>query len=248
MPDGEILLFYKVGSTVKDWQGCLVRSKDGGRTWSRREMLPKGFIGPVKNKPEIINGRLVCPSSTEDKWWTFHVEIYDLKTKTWKYVGPIEADSALLTDDCKMHPIMCIQPSILRLRDGRLKVLMRTHNGRLAASYSSDGGDTWSRVTLTDIPNNQSGTDAVTLRDGRHALVYNDFATIPGTKKGPRTPLCVAISNDGEHFRNFLTLESSPVDQYSYPAVIQGSDGNLHITYTWRRLRIAYKEVRPPKE
>lgn len=248
MPDGEILLFYKVGTTVADWQGCLVRSRDGGRTWSKREMLPKGFIGPVKNKPELINGRLICPSSTEGKWWTFHVEIYDLKTKTWKYVGPVEADSAMLTDDCKMHPIKCIQPSILRLADGRLKVLMRTHNGRLATSYSYDGGDTWTKVSLTDIPNNQSGTDAVTLRDGRHILVYNDFATIPGEKKGPRTPLCVAISDDGEHFRNFVTLEDSPVDQYSYPAVIQGSNGNLHITYTWRRLRIAYKEIRLPHE
>ena len=124
---------------------------------------------------------------------------------------------------------------------------MRTHNGKLATSYSSDNGDTWTNVTLTDIPNNQSGTDAVTLKDGRHALVYNNFETEVGTKKGPRTPLCIAISDDGEHFKPYVTLEDSPVDQYSYPAVIQGSDGNLHVTYTWRRLRIAYKEIKLPK-
>lgn len=244
MPDGEVLLFYKVGTNVGDWQGCLVRSHDNGNTWSRREMLPKGFIGPVKNKPEMIAGRLVCPSSTEGKWWTFHVEIYDPKTKQWKFVGPVKADSAILTDDNKMHPIKCIQPSILKLNDGRLKVLMRTHNGKLATSYSSDNGNSWSDVTLSDIPNNQSGTDAVTLKDGRHALVYNDFETIGGTKKGPRTPLCLALSDDGEHFTNYVTLEDSPVDQYSYPAVIQGRDGNLHVVYTWRRLRIAYKEIK----
>lgn len=99
-------------------------------------------------------------------------------------------------------------------------------------------------MTLTSIPNNQSGTDAVTLKDGRHVLVYNDFETVMGTKKGPRTPLCIAVSDDGEHFRPYVTLEDSPVDQYSYPAVIQGSDGNLHVVYTWRRLRIAYKEIK----
>ncbi len=247
MPDGEVLLFFKIGKDVPDWQGWLVRSHDNGKTWSQKEMLPKGFIGPVKNKPELINGRLICPSSTESKWWTFHVEIYDLKTKQWKYVGPIPADSAILTDDGKMHTIKCIQPSILKLKDGRLKVLMRTHNGKLATSYSSDNGDTWTNVTLTDIPNNQSGTDAVTLKDGRHALVYNNFETEVGTKKGPRTPLCIAISDDGEHFKPYVTLEDSPVDQYSYPAIIQGSDGNLHVTYTWRRLRIAYKEIKLPK-
>ena len=244
MPNGEVLLFFKIGKDVPDWQGWVVKSYDNGKTWTRKEMLPKGFIGPVKNKPELIGDRLICPSSTEGKWWTFHVEIYDVKTKQWKYVGPVPADSALLTDDGKMHPIKCIQPSILRLGDGRLKVLMRTHNGKLATSYSRDNGDTWSTVTLTDIPNNQSGTDAVTLKDGRHVLVYNDFETVMGTKKGPRTPLRLAISDDGEHFRPYVTLEGSPVDQYSYPAVIQGSDGNLHVVYTWRRLRIAYKEIK----
>ncbi len=244
MPDGELLLFYKVGTSVGDWQGCLVRSDDGGRTWGRREMLPKGFIGPVKNKPELVGGRLVCPSSSEGKWWTFHVELFRPEDGTWEFVGPVEADSAVLTDDGKMHPIKCIQPSILRLADGRLKVLMRTHNGKLAQSYSRDGGATWSRVTLTDIPNNQSGTDAVTLANGTHALVYNDFETIMGTPKGVRTPLSLAVSGDGEHFAHALTLEDSPISQYSYPAVIEGRDGSLHVVYTWRRQRIAYKNIK----
>lgn len=243
MPNGEIWLFYKIGKKVSDWTGWLVKSRDGGRTWSRREALPKGFIGPVKNKPELIDGRLICGSSTEVNGWKFHVEILDLKTGQWKYVGPVSAVQALKTDDEQMHPIDCIQPSILRLKDGRLQVLMRTHNGKLATSFSSDNGDTWSDVTLTDVPNNQSGTDAVTLRDGRHILIYNDFETIPGEKKGPRTPLSIALSADGTHWHHALTLEDSPISQYSYPAIIQGRDGNLHCVYTWRRQRIAYKKI-----
>ncbi len=242
MPNGELWLFFKIGASVGEWTGWLTKSKDGGKTWSRREALPDGFLGPVKNKPELIDGRLLCGSSTEKNGWRFHVEIYDLKTKQWKYV-PVESTVAVKTDDNQPHPIDCIQPSILKLKDGRLQVLMRTHNARLATSFSSDNGDTWTPVTLSDVENNQSGTDAVTLSDGTHVLIYNNFATLPLTKKGPRTPLSIATSEDGTHWRHALTLEDSPIDQYSYPAIIQGRDGKLHCVYTWRRQRIKYMEV-----
>ena len=257
MPNGELWLFFKVGLKVADWTGWLCKSKDGGKTWSDKEPLPKGFLGPIKNKPEIIDGRLLCPSSTEDNGWKFHMEIYDIAKKEWKYVGPIKAELAMRT------PIDCIQPSILKLKDGRLQVLMRTRNGKIGTSFSSDNGDTWTNVTLLDVPNNQSGTDAVTLQDGRHVLIYNNFASLPGTKKGVRTPLSIAISDDGTHWRHALTLEDSPISQYSYPwrhaltledspisqysypSIIQGKDGKLHAVYTWRRLRVAYKEIDP---
>ena len=158
MPNGEIWLFYKVGSTMDDWTGWVVKPKDGGKTWGEREALPKGFLGPIKNKPELVNGRLVCGSSTEGDGWRFHVELLDLKTNQWKYVGPVDAEKLARTDDVEAtttdmrHPIYkkgeeakyiySIQPSILKLKDGRLQVLMRTHNAKIATSFSSDGGDT----------------------------------------------------------------------------------------------------------
>ena len=280
MPNGELWLFFKVGLKVSDWTGWLCKSKDGGKTWSDKEPLPKGFLGPIKNKPEIIDGRLLCPSSTEDNGWKFHMEIYDIAKKEWKYVGPVKAELAMRTEDMNAtphsnkrsekaadgsvvsrkedveapdaggvatkdgrHPIDCIQPSILKLKDGRLQVLMRTRNGKIGTSFSSDNGDTWTNVTLLDVPNNQSGTDAVTMKDGRHVLIYNNFASLPGTKKGVRTPLSIAISDDGTHWHHALTLEDSPISQYSYPSIIQGKDGKLHAVYTWRRQRIAYKQI-----
>ena len=260
MPNGELWLFFKIGSTVGDWTGWLCKSKDGGRTWSDKEPLPydaegRAFLGPIKNKPELIDGRLLCPSSTEDDGWRFHMEILDLsdgrwksgtpvKDLNWKYVA-VESTEAIKTDDNKPHPIDCIQPSILKLKDGRLQVLMRTHNAHLATSYSSDNGNTWTPVTLLAIENNQSGTDAVTMNDGRHVVIYNNFETLPLTKKGVRTPISIAFSNDGLTWRHALTLEDSPIDQYSYPAIIQGRDGKLHCVYTWRRQRIVYKEIDP---
>ena len=258
MPNGELWLFFKIGSSVGDWTGWLTKSKDGGRTWSDKEPLPfdvegRAFLGPIKNKPELINGRLLCPSSTEKDGWRFHMEILDLsdgrwkkgtpvKDLNWKWI-PVESTEAIKTDDNKPHPIDCIQPSILKLKDGRLQVTMRTHNAHVATSFSSDNGDTWTPVTLLDIENNQSGTDAVTLQDGRHALIYNNFETLPLTPKGVRTPCSIALSDDGTNWQHVLTLEDSPIDQYSYPAIIQGKDGTLHCVYTWRRQRISYKQI-----
>ena len=253
MPDGELWLFYKVGLRVADWTGWVVKSRDGGLTWSERQPLPEGFLGPVKNKPILLGDRLICPSSTESGGWKLHFEILDIPTGNWRYIGPIPADPAYHTEDlladgtpapgAKLRPIDCIQPSILTHSDGRLQVMMRTRNGRVATSWSADGGETWSNVTLTDVPNNQSGTDAVTLHDGRHILIYNDFSSLPTTKKGPRTPLSIAESRDGVHWRHILTLEDSPISQYSYPAIIEASDGTLHCVYTWRRQRVAYKHI-----
>ena len=258
---------FKIGLKVSDWTGWLVRSRDGGKTWSKREALPKVFLGPIKNKPEYINGRIICPSSTEgSNGWRVHFEISDDKGKTWKMVGPLDAELSVPTQNRKKggvnvddqeggeaiegegaKPVYAIQPSILKHKDGRLQILCRTRNAQVATAWSSDNGDTWSKVTLLDVPNNNSGTDAVTMKDGRHILIYNNFSTLPGTPKGPRTPLCVAVSEDGINWQPVLTLEDSPISQYSYPSIIQGKDGKLHAIYTWRRQRIKYAEIDPTK-
>lgn len=248
MPDGKIVLFFKIGKNVQDWSGWYSVSVDNGMTWSEKQPLPEGFLGPIKNKPEIIGDKLICPSSTEKGWWQIHFEIYDLTAKTWEYIGPIKAKKAVSTmnmPDKKAEPIICIQPSILKLPNGKLQVLCRTKNGRLATSYSKNGGKKWSKVTLTSLPNNNSGTDAVTLSDGRHALVYNDISTPAGQEMGKRTPLCLLIFDSTMTKQlHKITLEDEPESEYSYPAIIQTPDGYLHITYTWKRQRIAYKKIK----
>jgi len=100
---------------------------------------------------------------------------------------------------------------------------------------SFDSGITWSAARPLDLPNPNSGIDAVALKDGRVVLVFNN------TTAG-RTPLNLAFSKDGEHFRIFATLEDQP-GEYSYPALIQGGNGDLYITYTWNRKSIAFRRV-----
>ena len=135
--------------------------------------------------------------------------------------------------------IDAIQPSILTHGGGKLQAIGRTRSGRVFETWSDDSGQTWSPVTLLDLPNPSAGTDALTLKDGRHLLVYNH------TPKG-RTPLNVAVSRDGRAWTAVHVLENEP-GEYSYPAVIQTADGLVHITYTWRRERIKHVVLDPAK-
>jgi predicted neuraminidase len=106
-------------------------------------------------------------------------------------------------------------------------------------TWSSDNGATWSELAPTSLPNPNAGIDAVTLSDGQQLIVYNHATT-------GRTPLNVAISRDGKTWRQVLALETAP-GEYSYPAVIQSTDGLVHITYTWKRQRIKHVVLDPTK-
>lgn len=235
--NGELLLFYKIGPNVAGWTGWMKRSTDNGKTWNQREALPKGFLGPVKNKPVLIGNTLLCPSSTEKDGWKAHIEYTKDYGKTWTKSADI--------NDGKIFS--AIQPSILRYKDDRLQILCRSKNRTINQSWSNDGGKTWSAMTASELPNNNSGTDAVTLKDGRQLIVYNHVKPADSLPrgKGARTPLNVAVSKDGIKWYAALVLEDSPISQYSYPSVIQSKDGMVHIVYTWRRERIKYVKVDP---
>ena len=235
-PNGELQLYFKIGSNVADWTGWIIRSKDGGKTWSSREPLQKDYLGPVKNKPLLNKGRLIAPTSIEKGGWRLYFEYSDDMGKTWKRSDFVDADKGVLA----------IQPAIMILNDGRLAAVARTRSEHVGITYSADNGETWSKLKLIDTPNNNSGLDAVTLKDGRHVMICNDKPIPPGIKngKGVRTPLSLLISDDGENWKHWITLEDSPISQYSYPSIIQTSDGNIHCIYTWRRQRIKHVEIK----
>jgi alpha-L-rhamnosidase len=236
VPGGDLLLFYKVGPRVAAWKGWMKRSTDHGITWSESEPLPEGYLGPVKNKPVLLkNDVLLCGSSTENNGWRVHFETTSDLGKTWQKIGPI--------NDGKTTS--AIQPSILFYKRGKMQILCRSRNRAILESWSEDKGKTWSPMAKTSLPNNNSGTDAVTLKDGRQLLVYNHVLPPDTLAKGPRTPLNVSLSKDGKTWFASLILEDSPISQYSYPSVIQSADGMVHIVYTWRRERIKYVKIDP---
>lgn len=253
MPSGEIFLFYKHGPNPREWSGYFIRSLDKGETWNQEERIllfnQSEGLGPIKNKPILLeDGTLICGTSVEDQVPNLcYVEYSKDAGKTWErtgFIGPLKQND-------KLYGL--IQPTFLKTHDG-LVMLGRPRDdlGHVWYSKSFDQGMTWSTVEKLNLPSPSSGLDALTLKDGRHLLVYNH--TSSGRKR-----LDVAISNDGKNWTQLLKLEedlqtASELMQgnekyehieFSYPAIIQAKDGRIHITYTWNRTRIAHVVLEP---
>jgi predicted neuraminidase len=229
--NGRLILFYKVGINPREWYGMFIQSNDKGKTWNSPQNLPKGFLGPIKNKPiQIKNGNILCPSSIEsiDGKWSIHLEITDENLLDWKKVD-IEKDSA----------IGVIQPTILLHPNGKLQMLCRSNQNFIYETWSIDNGLSWSKLEKTSLPNPNSGIDAVALNDGRFVLVYNPLIKGPDWFNG-RNILNVAISENGENWEDVYQLENEKKGEFSYPAIIQASDNSIQITYTYDRKTIKY--------
>jgi predicted neuraminidase len=249
--DGRLWLYYKFGPHPDNWSAGRRFSTDDGKTWSPVEHLPAGLYGPIRAKPYVgPDGTIVSGTSVESyRTWAAWIERSTDNGKTWMKAGPItvplnnggagaagDAPPAVPGSSEWRLTWGIIQPSVVSL-GGRLRLYARSTSriGKICIADSTDGGKTWTDARPIDVPNPNSGIDAAGLRDGRVALIYNN-------SDSKRTPLNLAVSKDGEHFQMFATLESEP-GEYSYPAIVQGKNGDLHMTYTWKRERIRYVRV-----
>ena len=239
--DGQnrVWLFFKIGPSPRSWVGAYRTSMDSGISWSPLTYLPAGLLGPIRNKPIILwNGEILAGTSVEAGYgqdtrqdvpyrsWTSWVERSEDGGRTWSVHGPIVVPG---------ENFGVIQPTLWEVRPGYVKMLMRStlRIGSICEAHSTDGGKTWSPARPTSLPNPNSGIDAVKLRDGRVALVYNH-------SRRKRSPLNLALSSDeGKTWDTPHLLEEGP-GEYSYPAIIQSSDGKVHVTYTWKRQRIKH--------
>jgi alpha-L-fucosidase len=225
--EGMLILWYKEGPSPRTWWGMVRTSTDDGITWTSPERLPTGILGPIKNKPvQLPDGTILSPSSVEtSQSWKVHIEKSLDSGKTWKVI-PVDSGTKFNV----------IQPTILLHPDNKVQILCRSKNNAIVQAFSRDDGNTWGKLTRTELANPNSGIDAVTLKDGWFILVYNP--TIQGDED--RARLNVAISKDGMEWKDALILENESKGEFSYPAVIQTSDGRINITYTYNRVNIKH--------
>lgn len=222
-PAGEIFLFYKEGPNPREWWGLYKTSYDQGKTWSKPIQIPPGMLGPVKNKPVLLSdGTLLHPSSFETNGiWSMHLETTNSNVQNW---NKIAIDNG---------PLHAIQPTILVYPNGKIQLLARTQEDVIGTTWSMDNGKTWSTMEATNLVNNNSGIDAVTLKNGMQLLLCNPI-------KDGRNKLSLMMSMDGVNWEELYVLEDQPKGEFSYPAIIQAKDGSVHMTYTYNREKIKY--------
>ena len=146
---------------------------------------------------------------------------------TWRRGGRIVCDGG------------CIQPAIIERDDGTLHALLRCAEGGYAwESDSTDGGESWSPCVRSRLRNPNSGADMIRLRSGEVAACFNDAPD-------RRTPLIVAVSLDeGRTWAGRYDVETGE-GEFSYPTLMQASDGTVHLVYTWRRRGIVHVRMTP---
>jgi predicted neuraminidase len=223
-PDGELWFFYVV-ILEDDWRSAvpyMKKSSDRGKTWSEPVLM---FDYPglmLRSRAHVLEKRIIIPAYDENTWQSRMI-ISDDDGASWRLTAPM------------ISPNGNIHPNLVPLSDGRLLCYLRTggKGGVIWRSESSDGGETWSALTETSLPNPNSGIDLLRLASGRMALAYNHSATL-------RTPLSVALTEGDNEIWCWSQVIEDEYAEISYPTLSQTADGLIHLVYTYKRESIHY--------
>lgn len=181
-------------------------SADEGRTFG-----PARQLSPAGKYTGLTNGRCIRLASGRillEAWegGDAYCCLSDDDGLTWRDGGRVKPEGG-----------PCYEPACVELKDGRVLMLMRTGLGGQFASFSEDGGETWSKPELSALTGTPSPV-AITRIPAAGALlaIWNDDDASPVS----RNPLTAAISRDeGQSWEVVGNLEDSPDDRWAYPAV-----------------------------
>src|SRR4051794_15810788 len=163
---GTLYLWYKAGPKPDNWTGFVRTSTDNGKTWSKPEMMPAGFYGPVRAKPiQLANGTILAGTSVEShRNWTPYVDRSEDDGKTWTRSNAFHVPEKFAQ----------IQPTLFEGTGGTIVALMRSRNPRVVCrAESKDGGKTFSPAEPTELPNPSAGIDAAKTPEGDVFLIHN---------------------------------------------------------------------------
>lgn len=229
------------------------KSYDKGNSWKDLELLceKSGILG--KNKPIYINSNVILIPVEDEISWDPGFLRSDDSGKTWELI--------MVSSNKKV-----IQPSVVNLSDNSLLAYARSWEGKIFQMVSQDYGLSWSKPEPTSLPNNNSGIDMTLLQSGNLVLVFNREGLGKGlrdngeTAWGPRNPLNIAISEDegeswphgkiiekenqkNDYYEDLTNIEVPVIGEYSYPSIIQDSEGLINIVYTYERTGIKHIQI-----
>ncbi len=218
---GPLGMFYLVKNGPDDLKVYLRISNDEAATFGSPILVTNAAGYHVMNNDRVTvlsSGRLVCPIAwTDDVFkqggghFVSFCYLSDDEGKTWR-------KSVDQVDQPKRG---AMEPEVVELSAKEVLLIIRTQDGRIATSRSSDGGDHWSAPSEFSVPAPES---PATIRripaTGDLLLVWNNNYAAGTNHGGKRTPLTGAVSSDGgktwQHTRN---LEAEPNAAYAYTSI-----------------------------
>ena len=229
------LWFVSVG--FGGWAGSAInhsRSTDGGLTLSAATRL---VTSPFWNLSTLVHGAPVALMDGGIALPVYHEFI--AKRPEWLRLDgkgdPV--DKQRLPDAARS-----LQPAVAALDGNRALALLRdaSSSHRVRMTRSNDGGAHWTAAAATELPNPDAGIALLRLHDGRLLLAYNP-------QEAKRTRLALAISGDeGQSWSPPRLIEQGDgEDEFSYPALLQGRNGTIHLAYTWQRQKIKHLSFTP---
>ncbi|MDR7305750.1 sialidase family protein [Rhodoferax saidenbachensis] len=133
-----------------------------------------------------------------------------------------------------------LQPTLLAKTPTQWLALLRDERaqGKVLAAQTEDGGRHWNDLPDLALDNPDASVGGLALAPGQLLLAHNSS---PGT----RAQLDLSHSADGVHWTLLQTLEKGAGEaEFSYPA-LAWADGNLWVSYTVDRQRLAWQRFAP---
>ncbi len=235
--NNDLWLFYV--SAVGGWATSSINlaiSKDGGDTWG----MPKRLItSPILNLSTLVKGN------------PFHFTDGNIGLPVYheflgKFGELLRMDSAgNIIDKTRLAwGRDSLQPVIIPYSEQEAISLLRYAGdppNRILAQYSDDAGLSWPEPAKTKLPNPNAAITGISINGGKRMLmVFNDHPE-------ERDKLSLAVSDDrGASWKVVHIFEQWAEEQkdkkqgYSYPSLIQTSNGDFHLVYSWNVRKIKH--------
>lgn len=233
--ENSLWLIY-VTVTVGGWSGSSLNVKisyDAGATWTKSKRLT---LSPFLNISELVRNRPVPLIDGGFSIPIYHECLGKFPELLWIQKG--RAGQGLVFDKSRMAGGRSfIQPAVVAYGPKSAAAFYRncSDQKRVGMAVTGDTGGTWSSPRDLELPNPDSALDALLLSDGSILMAFND-------SKYYRKNLRLAISQDrGINWRRIARLEDMDRKEFSYPYLIRGRKGRIHLVYTWQRKRIKYR-------
>jgi predicted neuraminidase len=232
-------LFY-VSVSVGGWSGSsinMVLSDDEGLSWSKPVRL---ISSPFLNISTLVKGP---PFFYTDG--SIGLPVYHEFAGKFAELLRVNRQGQVILKTRISRGRVSLQPVVVP-RDANHAIAFMRFSGkrprRILSSTTKDGGIHWSRPEKTSLRNPNAAVASIRLADNSLLMVFNN------TEKG-RYDLSLAHSQDaGQSWKivyqfedaSRMSAEKRNKQRFAYPWLLQGSNGDYHLFYTWHNRNIKH--------